>query len=465
MRYRGREASSSPSPERSSDEEMGDQEATLAVPATSETSSSEAESTEPSRYQQTKRRRRAEHPVVVSRVMMYQPIPRGLPITKDDVGMVMDIRIAAGDLLAHNPLLRAQRLWCCCNSSKRSRLLSTTKKQRATSGSTSRAKDRYITIAGRDLDTAQLTYTADSDLVSAVVHDGRFSPTDTPTDLNGLKVLIEVEMLSPVTHFLKVERNGITSRFRTRRSQRPTLAFTIISVEPLVGPSSPLVDEATIQLYSTAGVNDETGIGSSLASLRFLQPYRGPEQIDTAYLWLEYSPLYVLPATDSAGGGLAGYSRLYREDMYFCMDDFSQFVLRMEDPELEGDDPRFKWVESSSEGTSVTGLSWSEIEWGFRSLRVRGQVSRRIRAIRFAIRDHMIGQLAASDMKWFNKVAAQQPLARGDVESVDLEGGCGSSVSSSEEDTTMVPFGERMADTDASEEEDSNVIQIGGAGN
>lgn len=28
----------------------------------------------------------------------------------------------------------------------------------------------------------------------------------------------------------------------------------------------------------------------------------------------------------------------------------------------------------------------------------------------------MIGQLAASDMKWFNKVAAQQPLARGDVE-------------------------------------------------
>lgn len=50
-------------------------------------------------------------------------------------------------------------------------------------------------------------------------------------------------------------------------------------------------------------------------------------------------------------------------------------------------------------------------------------------------------------------------------QSVDLEGGCGSSVSSSEEDTTMVPFGERTADTDASEEEDSNVIQIGGAGN
>lgn len=50
--------------------------------------------------------------------------------------------------------------------------------------------------------------------------------------------------------------------------------------------------------------------------------------------------------------------------------------------DVQGDDPRFKWVESSSEGTSVTGLSWSEIEWGFRSLRVRGQVSRRIRAIR-----------------------------------------------------------------------------------
>ncbi|KAF4702958.1 hypothetical protein FOZ63_004077, partial [Perkinsus olseni] len=213
------------------------------------TSSSEAESTEPVRYPQGKRRR-GDHPAVVSRVMVYQPICRGLPITHDDVGTVIDVRVAAGDLLAHNPLLRAQRLWCCCNSSKRSRLLSTTKKQR-TSSSSSRAKDRYITIPGKDLETAQLTYTADSDLVSAVVHDGRFDPTDTPTDLNGLKVLIEVEMLSPVTHFLKVERNGITSRFRTRRSQRPTLAYTVVSVEPLVGRGSPLADEATIQLYSS----------------------------------------------------------------------------------------------------------------------------------------------------------------------------------------------------------------------
>ncbi|KAF4658255.1 hypothetical protein FOL46_007047 [Perkinsus olseni] len=472
MRYRRREASS-PSPEQSSDEEMLGQEGASSPPPASsengETSSSEAESTESVRYPQGKRRR-GDHPAVVSRVMVYQPICRGLPITHDDVGTVIDVRVAAGDLLAHNPLLRAQRLWCCCNSSKRSRLLSTTEKQR-TSSSSSRAKDRYITIPGKDLETAQITYTADSDLVSAVVHDGRFDPTDTPTDLNGLKVLIEVEMLSPVTHFLKVERNGITSRFRTRRSQRPTLAYTVVSVEPLVGSGSPLADEATIQLYSSTpssgDYNGKTDATDSLAILRFLQPYRGPERIDSTNLWLQYSPLYVLPATDSAGRGLPGYSRLYREDMHFCMDDLSQYLLRMEDPETEGDDPRFQWVDSSSEGSPVTGLTWSEIEWGFRSLRVRGQPSRAIKAIRFGIRDHVIGQLAASDMKWFNKVAAQQPLARGDVESTDLEVGCGSSISSEEDmkDTTMATFGERTADTDASEEEDSNVIQIGGAGN
>ncbi|KAF4718852.1 Trimethylguanosine synthase, partial [Perkinsus olseni] len=406
------------------------------------TSSSEAESTEPVRYPQGKRRR-GDHPAVVSRVMVYQPICRGLPITHDDVGTGTEAVV----LLQLLKEVKAPLY---------------TKKQR-TSSSSSRAKDRYITIPGKDLETAQLTYTADSDLVSAVVHDGRFDPTDTPTDLNGLKVLIEVEMLSPVTHFLKVERNGITSRFRTRRSQRPTLAYTVVSVEPLVGRGSPLADEATIQLYSSTpssgDYNGKTDATDSLAILRFLQPYRGPERIDSTNLWLQYSPLYVLPATDSAGRGLPGYSRLYREDMHFCMDDLSQYLLRMEDPETEGDDPRFQWIDSSSEGSPVTGLTWSEIEWGFRSLRVRGQPSRAIKAIRFGIRDHVIGQLAASDMKWFNKVAAQQPLARGDVESTDLEVGCGSSISSEEDmkDTTMATFGERTADTDASEEEDSNL--------
>ncbi|KAF4672410.1 hypothetical protein FOL47_000577 [Perkinsus chesapeaki] len=404
MRYRSAEVSS---PENSSDEEMLGRDASSPPPASSETSSSEAESTEPVRYTEpkSKRRRRSDHPAVITKAMIYQPICRGLPITRDDVG----------------------------------------RKQRATGPSSPRAKDRYITVPGKDLDSTQVSYTADSDLVAAVIHSGQFDASDTPVDFNGLRVVIEVDLLSPVTHFLKIDRNGITSRFRPRRSDRPTLAFTIVSVEPLVGEGSPLVNETVIELLRC---QDED------PKLRFLRPYKG--DIDSEHIWLEYSPLYVIQMSERVGTDFEGYSRLYREDMYFHMHDGLQFILRMEDPSAEGEEPRFMWLPSDDDG--FTGLSWNEIEWGFRSVRIRGQICGTIQAIRFAIRDHVIGQLAASDMKWFNKVAAHQPLLRGDVDEGIVEGYvvCDSSEESG--------YGIQEMD-DASSVEDSNVIQIGGGGN